>query len=450
MGRPSKYAIGAAIVGMAAGYATSSLTTPAPAVAQQAANSADTYRQLDQLMDVFERVRAEYVDKVDDKTLLQGAINGMLASLDPHSSFLDERDFEQMRTTTEGEYGGLGLTVTTEDGAVKVVSPTDDTPAARAGIKANDYITHIDGELLYGVTLNEAVDKMRGAAGTPVKLTIVREGATKPINLTLKREVVQLRPVKHEIKGNIGVIRISAFNRQTGEATRSAIAAIEKQVGPNLSGFVIDLRSNPGGLLDQAIEVSDAFLDRGEIVSQRGRRKDDLQRYYARPGDLTDGRPIVVLVDEGSASAAEIVAGALQDHGRAIVLGQQSFGKGSVQTLIPMTQDTALRLTTARYFTPAGHSVQTQGIEPDIAVPQLSDPEFDSRPRLREADLRHHLINEAKASNKDIERDFKPDPRFTETAESLKKRGVEDYQLDYALKVLGRMQGRVTTAELTR
>lgn len=448
--RPTKYAVGAAIIGMAAGYATSSLTASAPAVAQSA-NSAETYRQLDQLMDVFERVRAEYVDKVDDKTLLEGAVNGMLASLDPHSSFLNARDFEQMRTTTDGEYGGLGLTVTMEDGAVKVVAPTDDTPAARAGMKANDYITHIDGELIYGVTLNEAVDKMRGLPGTAVKITVVREGAPKPFDLTMKREVVHLRPVKHEAKGNVGVIRISTFNKQTGEATRDAIAALQKQIGPKLSGYVVDLRSNPGGLLDQSIEVADAFLEQGEIVSQRGRRKGDIQRYYARPGDLTDGKPIIVLVDEGSASAAEIVAGALQDHRRAVVLGQQSFGKGSVQTLIPLSADSALRLTTARYFTPSGRSVQEAGIEPDLAVPQLSDEDYASRPRVREADLRRHLINESKAAtDKDIERDAKPDPRFTLTAADLKKQGIEDYQLDYALKTLNRMNGRLTTAELIR
>ncbi len=447
--RPTRYAIGAAIVGLAAGYATSSLTTPTPAIAQSA-NSAETYRQLDQLMDVFERVRVEYVDKVDDKTLLEGAINGMLASLDPHSSFLNERDFEQMRTTTDGEYGGLGLTVTTEDGAVKVVAPTDDTPAARAGIKANDYITHINGELLYGVSLNEAVDKMRGAPGTPIKLTIVREGAPKPFDLTMKREIIQLKPVKWEAKGNVGVIRISAFNKQTGEATREAITSLEKQIGPKLTGFVVDLRSNPGGLLDQSIEVADAFLERGEIVSQRGRRKEDIQRYYAKPGDLAEGKPVIVLVDEGSASAAEIVAGALQDQRRAIVLGQRSFGKGSVQTLIPLSQDTALRLTTARYFTPSGRSVQEAGIEPDVVVPQLSDEDYASRPRIREADLRRHLVNEAKVTDREIERDPKPDPRFTLTAADLKKQGVTDYQLDYAVKTLNRLNGRVTTAELTR
>ena len=415
------------------------MLVPASAAVHAAAES-DTYKQLDALMDVFERVRTDYVDKTDDKKLIEGAINGMLASLDPHSSYLDARDFANMRQTTDGEYGGLGLTVSTEDGAVKVVAPTDDTPAARAGIKSGDYITHLDGELIYGGTLQDAVDKMRGAPGTSIKLTVVREGQTKPLEFTLKREIIVIRPVKFETKGNVGVIRISTFNKQTGEATRNAVTSIEKKLGPALAGFIVDLRSNPGGLLDQAIEVSDVFLDKGEIVSQRGRTKNDIQRYYARGGDLTGGRPIVVIVDEGSASAAEIVAGALQDQRRALVVGQRSFGKGSVQTLIPLSQDTALRLTTARYFTPSGRSVQESGIEPDVTVPQLSDPTLKDRsPRLREADLRRHLINEIKDPNdKLIEADVKADPRFVDTLDTLKKKGVTDYQLDYAVRLLGR------------
>ena len=411
---------------------------PASAAVQAAAES-DTYKQLDALMDVFERVRVDYVDKTDDKTLIEGAINGMLASLDPHSSYLDARDFTNMRQTTDGEYGGLGLTVTGEEGAVKVIAPTDDTPAARAGIKAGDYITHIDGELLYGASLNDAVDKMRGTPGTQIKLTIVREGESKPLEMTLTREVIQIKPVKWEVKGDVGVIRISTFNKQTGPAVRDAITSIEKQLGPKLVGFVVDLRSNPGGLLDQAIEVSDAFLDRGEIVSQRGRTKNDIQRYYARAGDLAEGKPVVVIVDEGSASAAEIVAGALQDHRRALVIGARSFGKGSVQTLIPLSDNTALRLTTARYYTPSGRSVQEAGIEPNVPVPQLSDARNTDRPRLREADLRRHLINEVKTDDKLIEVDAKTDPRFAMTADDLKKKGVTDYQLAYAIALLGRL-----------
>ena len=410
------------------------------AAAVRAAAESDTYKQLDALMDVFERVRADYVDKTDDKKLIEGAINGMLASLDPHSSYLDARDFQNMRQTTDGEYGGLGLTVTTDDGAVKVVAPTDDTPAARAGIKSGDYITHLDGELIYGATLQDAVDKMRGAPGTTIKLTVVREGATKPLDFVLKREVIQIRPVKFETRGNVGVIRISTFNKQTGDATRAAVASIEKKLGTGLAGYIVDLRSNPGGLLDQAIDVSDVFLDKGEIVSQRGRTKNDIQRYYAKSGDLTNGKPIVVIVDEGSASAAEIVAGALQDQRRAIVLGQRSFGKGSVQTLIPLSQDTALRLTTARYFTPSGRSVQEAGIEPDVQVPQLSDATRADRPRIREADLRRHLINEIKdGTEKIVESDAKPDPRFVATPEELKKKGIIDFQLDYATRLLTRL-----------
>ncbi|MGI4880138.1 MAG: S41 family peptidase [Janthinobacterium lividum] len=422
---------------------TASLLIVVPAPMLQAAPENDTNKQLDALMDVFERVRSDYVDKVSDKTLIEGAINGMLASLDPHSSYLDARDFATMRQTTDGEYGGLGLTVTTDEGAVKVIAPTDDTPAARAGIKAGDFITRINGELLYGVQLNDAVDKMRGAAGTTIKLSIIREGVPKPLEFTLKREVIQIKPVKFEVKGDVGIIRISSFNKQTGSATRAAIASIEKQLGPKLGGFIVDLRSNPGGLLDQSIEVSEAFLDHGEIVSQRGRTKADIQRYYAKGGDLTGGKPVIVLIDEGSASAAEIVAGALQDQRRALVLGQRSFGKGSVQTLIPLGQDSALRLTTARYYTPSGRSVQEAGIEPDIVVPQLSDAVAveNARPRLREADLRRHLINEVKADDKLIETDDKSDPRFADTPETLKKKGVTDYQMDYAVRLLGRLGG---------
>jgi len=410
------------------------------AAAVRAAAQSDTYKQLDVLIDVFERVRVDYVDQTDDKKLIEGAINGMLASLDPHSSYLDAKDFENMRQTTDGEYGGLGLTVTTEEGTVRVVSPTDDTPAARAGVKAGDFITHLDDELIFGTSLSEAVDKMRGAPGTSIKITVVREGESKPLDFTLVREAIQIKPVKWEVRGTVGVVRISTFNKQTGDATRAAIAAIDKKVGPALLGYVIDLRSNPGGLLDQAIEVSDVFMDKGEIVSQRGRTKADIQRYYAKPGDLTRGKPLVVVVDAGSASAAEIVAGALQDQRRAVVIGQKSFGKGSVQTLIPISQDTALRLTTARYFTPSGRSVQEAGVEPDVTVPQLSDPNAGERPRLREADLRRHLINELKDSTeKLVETDTKPDPRFVATADELKKQGIVDFQMDYAVKMLSRL-----------
>ena len=421
-----------------AGAAGAALVAVVPP-AVNAARGNDTWRELDKLMDVFLKVRQSYVDQVDDSKLIEGAINGMLASLDPHSSYLDARDSENMRSQTDGEYGGLGLTVQAEDGAVKVVSPTDDSPAARAGIKSGDYITHIDDQLIVGSGLNSAVDRMRGKPGTRIKLTVVRPGEEKSLSFTLTREIIRTRPVKWEAEGDVGVIRISAFNRQTGGATREAVADLTRKIGPQLAGFVIDLRSNPGGLLDQAIEVSDVFLERGEIVSQRGRTKDDIERYYARADDLAAGKPIVVLVDEGTASAAEIVAGALQDQKRALVIGQRTFGKGSVQTLIPLSADTGLRLTTARYYTPAGRSVQEAGIEPDIAVPQLSDPSRNDRPRVREADLRNHLVAEKMADNRLLEDDGKPEARFNVSAEDLKKQGITDFQLDYAVKLVSRL-----------
>ncbi len=399
----------------------------------------DTYKELDEFMNVFERVRAEYVDKVDDKTLIAGAINGMLSSLDPHSSFLDATDFDSMKAQTDGNYGGLGLTVSMEDGAVKVITASEDTPAMRAGIKPGDYITHLNGALLFGGTLDEAVEQMRGKPGTPVKITIVRPGRDKPFDLTLNREIIDLKPVKWEVKGDVGIININSFSRNTGADVRGAVAGIEKTLGHRPTGYVIDLRSNPGGLLDQAIEVSDVFLEHGEIVSQRGREKGDIERYYAKPGDDTGGAPVIVLVDAGSASAAEIVAGALQDHHRAIVMGDTTFGKGSVQTLLPLSTVTALRLTTARYYTPSGKSVQEGGIEPDVRVPQLSDPDYKTRPRFREADLRRHLVNQAKVDNSVLEEDTKDDPRFILTSEQLEKQGVEDFQLDYAVKTIARL-----------
>ena len=411
-----------------------------PAVsAALAAVDVDTYKELDGFMSVFERVRSEYVDKVDDKTLIRGAIDGMLASLDPHSSYLDARDFQNLRTQTEGSYGGLGLTVSMEDGAVKVIAPTEDSPGDRAGIKSGDYITHIDGQLIFGGTLDEAVDRMRGKPGTKIKLTLVRPGRDKPFDVSLQREIIRLKPVKWEIKQNVGIININSFSKTTGESVRAALTAIDKATGGRPLGYVVDLRSNPGGLLDQAIEVSDAFLERGEIVSQRGRDSSDIERYFARSGDLAHGLPVIVLVDSGSASAAEIVAGALQDQHRGLVMGETTFGKGSVQTLLQLTDDTALRLTTARYYTPSGRSVQEGGIKPDIPVPQLTDADRKDRPRLREADLRRHLISEAKINDDVLEDDGKDDPRFTQTAEQLEKAGVKDFQLDYAVKTISRL-----------
>ena len=418
------------------------------ATAGFAAVEVDTYKELDQFMNVFDRVRSEYVEKVDDKTLIRGAIDGMLSSLDPHSSYLDEKGFEALMTQTDGEYGGLGLNVTMEDGAVKVIAATEDTPAQRAGVKAGDYITHINGQLIFGSSLDEAVDQMRGPPGTSIKITIVRPGRDKPFDVTITRAIISLPAVKWEVKDRVGILNVNSFNKTTTEATLAAMVAIEKSLGGPPLGYVLDLRSNPGGLLDQAVGLSDAFLQQGEIVSQRGRRKTDIERYYARPGDAAHGLPVIVLIDAGSASASEIVAGALQDQHRALVMGERSFGKGSVQTLLPLTQKTALRLTTARYYTPSGRSVQEGGITPDIVVPQLSDGDYKSRPRLREADLRRHLINELKVDDSVVQDDGKPDPRFTATAEELKKQGVDDFQLRYAINTLARL-GKVQTATAT-
>ncbi|WP_298090650.1 S41 family peptidase [uncultured Sphingomonas sp.] len=420
------------------------------ATAAMAAVDSGTYREFDQFLEVYNRVKADYVDKVDDKTLIKGAIQGMLAALDPHSSYVDALDFDNLKIQTEGNYGGLGLTVSMEDGAVKVIAPQEDTPAGRAGIKSGDYITHIDGKLIYGQSLDEAIGVMRGKPGTKISLTLVRPGRDKPLDVTLVREVIVQRPVKWEVRGDVGYININTFSENTGADTRAAIMAIDKSLGHRPLGYVVDLRDNGGGLLTQAIAVSDAFLERGEIVSQRGREKSDIERYYAKAGDDAHGLPVIVLTNSGTASASEIVAGALQDHHRAIVMGERTFGKGSVQTLLPLGPETALRLTTARYYTPSGRSVQEGGIEPDLAVPQISDPDYKSRPVFREADLRRHLINEVKADDKILEEDTKTDPRFAATPDSLKKQGVEDFQLYYALKTIARLGGATQVAAATK
>jgi carboxyl-terminal processing protease len=414
-----------------------------------AAVDTGAYREMERFMDVYNRVKADYVDKVTDEQLIKGAIDGMLAALDPHSSYVDAGDYENLRIQTEGNYGGLGLSVSMEDGAVKVIAPQEDSPAWRAGIKSGDYITHIDGKLIYGGTLDEAVSQMRGKPGSKLSITIVRPGRDKPIELALTREVIVQRPVKWEVKGDVGYININTFSETTGADTRAALMAIDKALGHRPLGYVVDLRSNGGGLLTQAIEVSDAFLEGGEIVSQRGRGKNDIERYYAKPGDLAHGLPVVVLTDSGTASASEIVAGAIQDHHRGLVMGERTFGKGSVQTLLQVGPTTALRLTTARYYTPSGRSVQEGGIEPDIAVPQISDPDYKSRPVFRESDLRRHLINEVKADDKILEEDTKDDPRFAATPDALKKQGVEDFQLWYALKTIARLGGPTQVAAVT-
>jgi carboxyl-terminal processing protease len=374
--------------------------------------------------------------------LMEGAIQGMLASLDPHSAFLDKSDFSSLQTQIDGEYGGLGLTVTLEDEAVKVIAPTKDTPADKAGIKSGDFITHLDGKLIIGGTLDEAVEAMRGVPGTSIKLTIFRPGRDAPFDVTVTRAVIDLKPVRWEVKNRIGVISITGFSEQTGADVVAAVSGIKKSLGGNPLGYIIDLRSNPGGILDEAVSVSDAFLSSGEIVSERGRDKSDIQRWWAEravPGDVTGGAPIIVLVDAGSASASEIVAGALQDHHRGLVMGERSFGKGSVQSVLPLTRDTGLRLTVARYHLPSGRSVQEGGIKPDIRVPQLTDPDYKKRVSVRESDLRRHLVNELKDNSKDLEEDRIDDPRFAMTAEQLKAKGIDDFQLYYAMETLQRL-----------
>jgi carboxyl-terminal processing protease len=388
------------LLGAAAGAAMTLLATQPRMIfvgASAKAAAADTYRQLNLFGDVFERVRADYVEKPDDSKLIETAINGMLAGLDPHSSYMDPKSFKDMQVQTRGEFGGLGIEVTMEDGLIKVVAPIDDTPAAKAGIMANDIITQLDGEQVQGLTLNQAVEKMRGPVNSKIKLTIMRKGKDAPIEVSITRDIIHVRSVRSRVEDDdVGYIRLTQFNEQTSEGLKKAIADITAKVSNDkLKGYILDLRNNPGGLLDQAISVSDAFLQKGEIVSTRGRNPEETQRFNARPGDLTKGKPVIVLINGGSASASEIVAGALQDHKRVTVVGTRSFGKGSVQTIIPLgAGNGALRLTTARYFTPSGRSIQAKGIEPDIEV--LQDLPADIKAKTDtstkgEASLRGHL-----------------------------------------------------------
>ncbi len=364
----------------------------APQAVSSQNDKSETYRQLKLFGDVFERVRADYVEEVSDEELIQTAIRGMLSSLDPHSSFLDSKSFGDMQVQTKGEFGGLGIEVTMENGLVKVVSPIDDTPAFRAGVQAGDLISHLDGEPVLGLTLAQAVEKMRGRVNTDIKLTLRRRDQ-EPFDVSITRAVIKIRSVRSRVEDKVGYVRITAFNEQTSSGLELAIRDLNKELGDQIAGYVVDLRNNPGGLLDQAVAVSDAFLHQGEIVSTRGRHADDVQRFNARQGDLANGLPIVVLINGGSASASEIVAGALQDHRRAIIMGTKSFGKGSVQTIIPLGGQGAMRLTTARYFTPSGRSIQATGIEPDILVEQVRIEALDSGPRRSEADLRGALDN---------------------------------------------------------
>src|SRR5215204_880470 len=357
---------------------------------------ADTYRQLNLFGDVFERVRYDYVERPDDGKLVESAINGMLQGLDPHSSYMDPKNFKDMQIQTRGEFGGLGIEVTMEEGLVKVVAPIDDTPAAKAGVMANDIITHLDDDAVQGLTLNQAVEKMRGAPNTKIRLKVMRKGKDTPLEITLVRDVIRVRSVRTRMEGeDVGYIRLTQFNEQTTEGLKRAINEMAVQ-GDKLKGYVIDMRNNPGGLLEEAISVSDAFLDKGEIVSTRGRNAEETQRRNAKPGDLAKNKPIIVLINGGSASASEIVAGALQDHKRATVIGTRSFGKGSVQTIIPLgSGNGALRLTTARYFTPSGRSIQAKGILPDVEVLQEVPEELKARTDTKgESSLRGHLKND--------------------------------------------------------
>ncbi|GAA4220956.1 S41 family peptidase [Sagittula sp. NFXS13] len=412
-----------------------------PLLAQEEERSLTVYEQLDLFGDIFERIRAQYVEDVDEKDLIEAAINGMLTSLDPHSSYLPPDDAEDMRVQTRGEFGGLGIEVTQEDGFVKVVSPIDGTPAMEAGIEAGDFVTHVDGESVLGLTLDQAVDLMRGPVGSEILITVVREGEDEPFEVSITRDTIKLTAVRARTEGDTAVLRVTTFNDQTYPNLEEGLAEqIEAAGGIDaINGVVLDLRNNPGGLLTQAIRVSDAFLEKGEIVSTRGRDPADGDRYNATPGDLIDGKPLVVLINGGSASASEIVAGALQDHRRAIVVGTKSFGKGSVQTVMPLRGEGAMRLTTARYYTPSGRSIQALGVSPDIVVEQpRRDPNAEEEEEeatnifsRSEADLRGSLDNDS-LTEEEIEQ-IEADRAKAEAAAALRE---EDYQLAYAIDIL--------------
>lgn len=426
-----------AAIGGIAGGVIFSTQVAGPLLAQEDARSASVYEQLDLFGDVFERIRQGYVEEVDEAALIEAAINGMLTSLDPHSSYLPPRDFDSMQVQTRGEFGGLGIEVTQEDGFVRVITPMDGTPAMEAGVEAGDFITHVDGEALLGLTLEQAVELMRGPVGSDVDLTIVREGAEEPMDITITRDRIRLTAVRHRLEGTTAILRVSTFNDQTYPNLADGLAEMIEEVGglENLTGVVLDLRNNPGGLLSQAIRVSDAFLEQGEIVSTRGREPQDGDRYNASPGDLVDGLPIVVLVNGGSASASEIVAGALQDHRRAVIVGTNTFGKGSVQSVMPMAGNGAMRLTTSLYYTPSGRSIQALGVAPDILVEQREPIEMaedeDDRPARTEASLRGSIGNST--FSEDELRQLEEERAIAEASARLRN---EDYQLAYAIDIL--------------
>lgn len=406
------------------------LASPAFAKTEE---SSSTYELLNLFGEVFDRVRSDYVEPVSDQKLIESALNGMLTSLDPHSSYMNAKSFDDMKVQTKGEFGGLGIEVTMENGLVKVVSPIDDTPAAKAGVKPGDFISEIDGQQVMGLTLSEAVEKMRGPIGTKVKITILREGAKEPFGVALKRDLIKIQSVRSRTEGDIIYLRVTSFSENTADAMKAAFEKEKKAIG-SPKGIVLDLRNNPGGLLDQAIEVSDAFLDHGEIVSTRSRNTADSRRYSATKGDISNGLPIVVIINEGSASASEIVAGALRDHKRAVALGVKSFGKGSVQTVIPIDGHGAIRLTTARYYTPAGTSIQATGIVPDIVVQQAKVEALTPGMTLSEATLRGHLNNEqVKPGETPVAPLPTPEPSVT-TNKDLD--AEHDYQLSRALDLI--------------
>jgi carboxyl-terminal processing protease len=401
--------------------------------AAQGANDNSTYRQFDLFSEAFQRVRDNYVRPVSDSELMTAAIQGMVSSLDPHSAYMDAKAFNgDFAIQTKGEFGGVGVEIQMDEGLVKVISPIDGTPAAKAGIKSGDRIAAVDGQPIAGMSQDDAINKMRGPAGTKITLTILREGEKKPFDVTLTRAVVQVDAATWRREGDIGYIRLPGFNEQTADGLEKAVRALKKQIGPGIKGYILDLRNNPGGLLDQAVQVSDDFLPSGEIVSTRGRRPDDTLRYDAKSGDITDGKPVVVLINAGTASASEIVSGALQDHKRATIIGMTSFGKGSVQTILPLEGGGALRLTTARYYTPSGHSIQAEGIIPDIQVAQGDESSIPKLIRPSEADLRGHLAGEPVVK--------KPNAPVIHPAPGKK---YDDFQLSYAEDLL---HGKMTVA----
>ena len=399
------------------------------------------------LFTVYQLIKANYVEPVDDDKLIKGALDGMLAALDPHSNYLEGPSLQRLDTMIDGKYSGLGLSVVAEDGAVKIVAPMRGSPGEKAGLKAGDFITHLDGKLIYGLDLDESVGRMRGPAGTSIRLTIFRAGRDEPFDVTVTRGEISLEPVTSKLVDNVGIIAVNQFSADVGNYVNQNLLTLRRQSGGKLAGVVLDLRQNPGGSLDEAVLLSDLFLSSGDIVSQRGRITSENEYYRAEQtpfkGDAAKGLPIIVLIDSGSASASEIVAGALQDQHRALIMGERSFGKGSVQSLIRLDKTHAIKLTTARYYTPSGRSVQEGGIEPDIRVPQISDPDAAKRAArsFRESDLRGHLVNEIGLADKDLETDKQQDPRFKWTPEQLKEKSIDDFQLWYAVNTIKRTSG---------